>query len=75
MGGVMIIEEAMLFFRVKFHDNEQTEEIIRGIEEAIPETDRFSSEDKHEWHIHNRYRRRFEELITSYVQQTQMTLF
>lgn len=71
----MIVEEAMLFFKVKFQENERIDPIIRSIESSIPENERFSSEDKHEWHIHNRYRRRFEELISDYVHQNQMKLF
>ena len=71
----MIIEEAMLFFKVTFRENERIDPIIRGIESNIPESDRFSSEDRHEWHIHNRYRRRFEELLSNYMHQNQMQLF
>jgi hypothetical protein len=71
----MIIEEAMLFFRVKFQQNERIDPIVRGIEASIPENERFASEDKHEWHIHNRYRRRFDELMSSYLNQSQTRLF
>jgi hypothetical protein len=71
----MIVEEAMLFFRVRFHENEKIDPIIQGIESSIPEQDRFSSPDKHEWHIHNSHRRQFEELVSTYLSQKQLSLF
>ena len=71
----MIIEEAMLFFRVKFNENEKIGPIIEYIENMIPETDRFSTPDKHEWHIHNSYRCQFDSLITNYFKKNQLSLF
>lgn len=71
----MIIEDAMLFFKVRFYENEKIEPIVQGIESSIPETDRFSTPDKHEWHIHNSHRRQFDELVSNYMSRKQMRLF
>ena len=65
----MKIENAMLYFRVLFDQKETINQIINEIEIRIPEHDRFCSSDKHEWYIHNRYRKQFGALVNQYLEK------
>jgi hypothetical protein len=75
IGGAMKIEEAMLYFRVLFDQKERIDQIINEIEIRIPEHDRFCSSDKHEWYIHNRYRKQFGSLVNQFLGKDQLSLF
>jgi len=71
----MKIEDAMLYFRVLFDDKENIDQVISEIELRIPRHDRFCSADKHEWYIHNRYRKQFSQLLNQYLGKDQLSLF
>lgn len=71
----MKIEEAILYFRVLFDENEKIDCVIDEIELRIPKHDRFSSLDKHEWYIHNKYRKQFSDLLNQYLGSNQLSLF
>jgi hypothetical protein len=71
----MHIEKTMLYFYVRFDDKEAIDSIINQIELRIPNHDRFSSADKHEWYIHNKYRKQFKDLVNQYLGVNQLSLF
>jgi hypothetical protein len=71
----MQIEETMLYFHVRFDEKEIIDPIVNQIELRIPNHERFCSPDKHEWYIHNRYRRQFSDLVNQYLGINQLSLF